>query len=72
MATKTNPRTPTERRTEVGENTQTVTPEQIEAGRRAVLENFNPPDDKHSTWWINPDVVIRAAVRAMGFEVSDD
>lgn len=56
----------------MGEYTPTVTPEQIEAGRRAVLENFNPPDDKHPTWWINPDVVIRAAVRAMGFEVDDD
>lgn len=31
----------------------------------AILSNFNPPDDKHSTWWINPEVSARAAIDAL-------
>jgi hypothetical protein len=31
----------------------------------AILENFNPPDDRHSSWWISPSVSAAAVVEAI-------
>lgn len=32
----------------------------IEKAAKAVLDNFNPPDERHSSWWLNPETVARA------------
>lgn len=31
----------------------------------AILANFNPPDDRHRTWWIDPGVSARAVLDAV-------
>lgn len=44
--------------------TEEPTPEQIEAGRKAVLANFHPPTDLKPTWHLNPEEVARAVLAA--------
>lgn len=44
--------------------TEEPTPEQIEAGRQAVLANFHPPTDLKPTWHLNPEEVARAVLAA--------
>lgn len=42
-------------------------PEEIvEKVAQAILDNFNPPDAGHPTWWINPEVTAIAALDALG------
>lgn len=37
----------------------------VEQAARVCLEHFNPPDDKHATWWIRPDEMARAVLDAV-------
>lgn len=34
-----------------------------------ILDNFNPPDDKHPSWWINPEVSAQAIIDELGLTV---
>ena len=31
-----------------------------------ILDNFNPPDDKHPSWWINPEASAQAIIDELG------
>lgn len=37
----------------------------VEKIASAILDNFNPPDDRHSSWWINPEVSAVAVLDAL-------
>lgn len=39
--------------------------EDLLAARAAILEHFNPPNDRHSTWWINPGASALAVLDAV-------
>ena len=34
-----------------------------------ILDNFNPPDDKHPSWWINPEASAQAIIDEFWLEV---
>lgn len=34
----------------------------IEEAAKAILDKFHAPDDRHPSWWINPDEMARAAL----------
>lgn len=38
----------------------------VERVASAILDNFNPPDDTHSSWWINTEVSARAVLDSLG------
>ena len=39
-----------------------------------ILDNFNPPDDKHPSWWINPEASAQAIIDELHLfaEVDED
>ncbi|WP_341945692.1 hypothetical protein [Microbacterium sp. LWH11-1.2] len=39
-----------------------VNEKMVKEAAKAILDNFHAPDDRHPSWWINPDEMARAAL----------
>lgn len=35
---------------------------------KTVLDNFNPPDELHASWWLNPDHIADEIIALFGVE----